>query len=65
MKCCYSCPNKGCGAYHDKCEKYQEQVKANRIAHEERYMDNIKDSMAYPLVPGKPRRKRRMNETYW
>lgn len=25
---CYECSQKGCGAYHDSCEKYQEYRKA-------------------------------------
>lgn len=27
---CGECPKKGCGAYHDRCEKYQEWREASR-----------------------------------
>lgn len=30
--CCNNCPNKGCGAYHDRCEKYQAELMTHRIA---------------------------------
>ena len=65
MKCCQKCANKGCGAYHDKCQPYQEEIAVHRKALSDKYMDNIKDGLAYPLAPGKTRRKRRANATYW
>ena len=37
---CKSCPNKGCGSYHDVCEKYlpwQAENEAENIRRQERY----------------------------
>ena len=28
---CENCENRGCGSYHDKCEKYQEFLEANNL----------------------------------
>ncbi len=47
MKCCRDCPNRGCGAYHDKCEKYQAEVNKNRIANSVKLMEGEKNSMGF------------------
>lgn len=47
MKCCRDCPNRGCGAYHDKCEKYQAEVANNHGTNATRIIESEKDSMRF------------------
>jgi hypothetical protein len=47
MKCCRDCPDRGCGAYHDKCEKYQAEVNKNRITNSVKLMEGEKNSMGF------------------
>lgn len=47
MRCCRDCPNRGCGAYHDKCEKYQAEVNKNRITNSVKLMEGEKNSMGF------------------
>lgn len=47
MICCRDCPNRGCGAYHDKCEKYQAEVANNRETNATRIIESEKDSMSF------------------
>lgn len=47
MRCCRDCPNRGCGAYHDKCEKYQAEVTNNRKTNTTRITESEKDSMRF------------------
>lgn len=41
MNACLNCPNKGCGAFHDKCEKYKAQVKKEREIREARNKERL------------------------
>ncbi|CDD64958.1 unknown [Firmicutes bacterium CAG:882] len=47
MRCCRDCPNRGCGAYHDKCEKYQAEAANNRKTNATRIIESEKDSMRF------------------
>lgn len=47
MRCCRDCPNRGCGAYHDKCEKYQAEVANNHGTNATRIIESEKDSMRF------------------
>lgn len=47
MKCCRDCPDRGCGAYHDKCEKYQAEAANNRETNATRIIESEKDSMRF------------------
>lgn len=47
MRCCRDCPNRGCGAYHDKCEKYQAEVANNHGTNATRIIESEKDSMSF------------------
>ena len=58
MKCCRECPNKGCGAYHDVCEKYQTEVNKNRIANDVKLMEGEKDSMCFLYQQKKKSRRK-------
>lgn len=39
---CKDCENKGCGAYHDKCEKYLQFIKSNEETKKRQHKYNIK-----------------------
>ena len=42
MKCpCKECPDKGCGSYHDQCEKYQEWISEQNNIKDKKKNDSI------------------------
>lgn len=41
MNVCKNCPRKGCGAYHDKCQKYQEEKAKMETAVKARRQEKI------------------------
>lgn len=59
---CKDCPDKGCGAYHDKCPKYQEYKSiTNQQKEEKRIRDKIDSD--YKSVVIERANKRRKNRT--
>lgn len=56
---CKDCENKGCGTYHDQCEKYQQYVEwRNYIHNQERKEKDI-------LYGGKGKRSHRNKKNIW
>lgn len=47
VKCCRDCPNRGCGAYHDKCTRYKEAVEANLQILKAESLEKEKKSMEF------------------
>lgn len=51
---CQTCPDKGCGAYHDKCEKYQQFVREkkeeNRKASKESFITSYHRKSVYRSI---------------
>lgn len=43
IKCCMDCERKGCGSYHDECEKYQAEKEKIRKIREERQLESMID----------------------
>lgn len=41
MKSCKNCPNKGCGSFHDKCEKYNTEKELLRKAREKERINGM------------------------
>lgn len=46
---CKECPRKGCGRYHDICEKYQKEKELSRVREKKKMAEQEIDAALYKI----------------